>query len=174
GGGTLPALNRKGPSQSRRHASASRQNGPSASRDRRVPWGPFRTEPSMRSPAPLLSSADALSQQGPFRRILGKLQRTVERGRDLAFAAELAEQLGSGGMVQVIVLQLVRQTLQLRQRRLRTGDVTHSDGAVQAHYRRRPEDQQRVVEQQDLRPVGCLPGGCLGVAGCDRRLQLIR
>src|SRR5207302_8748004 len=95
------------PSQSRRQSSGSRQNGPSASRDRRVPWEPFRTEPSMRSPAPLLSSADALSQQRPFRRILGKLQRTVERGRDLAFAAELAEQLGSGGMVQVIVLQLV-------------------------------------------------------------------
>jgi hypothetical protein len=46
-------------------------------------------------------------------------------------------------------------------------------GATEIAQRLRAGGVEQVVEQQDLRPIGSLPGLRLGVAGHDRCLQLV-
>ncbi len=66
------------------------------------------------------------------------------------------------------------QRVELGHRRPRTLGVPQRDRPVQPGHRRRSEVQEHVVEQHDLLPVGVLPALGLGMAGDDRRLQLVR
>src|SRR5829696_4347319 len=105
---------------------------------------------------------------------LGRRQgrRTLVGGRGLAVPAQPPKQIGSGGVEQVVVVQIL-QPLHQRQRRGRVLQLTDGDGAVEGHHRGGGDHQQLVVQGDDLRPVGLLDRRGVRVHGVDGRLELI-
>ena len=73
----------------------------------------------------------------------------------------------------MVARQRAGQGIKLGQRHGRPDDLAQRDRPVQADHWGGQPGVQRVIEQQDLRPIGSLPGLRLGVAGHDRCLQLV-
>src|SRR3546814_2399441 len=53
-------------------------------------------------------------------------------------------------------------------------ELAHGDGSVHGHHGVGPDGEELVVELDDLRPVGGLGGGSIGVHGGDGGLDLER
>jgi len=81
---------------------------------------------------------------------------------------EPAQQVGSGGVKEVVVVEALDRVGECEPFRR---PVSHRDrdGAIQLDDRRRREVEQPAVEKRDLAPVRLL----VGVQGSDCRLQLI-
>ena len=87
--------------------------------------------------------------------------------------AQGPEQVGAGRVVEVVAVEGRGEGVDLGQGGFRTGGVAPCDGPVEPGERQGREVQEHVVEQHDLCPVGIGPVGGLGVAGEDRRLELV-
>jgi len=81
---------------------------------------------------------------------------------------EPAQQVGSGGVEEVVVLEAVDPVEELESR---VGPLCEADrdGAVQLHHGRRCELGESTIEERDLLPVGRV----FEVEGRDGRLQLV-
>jgi hypothetical protein len=112
-------------------------------------------------------------REGPFGRVAGEAERALVGDPGLAGATEIAQRLRAGGVEQVVARQRAGQGIELGQCHGRAGDLAQRDRPVQADHWGGQQGVQRVIEQQDLRPIGSLPGLRLGVAGHDRCLQLV-
>ena len=90
-------------------------------------------------------------------------------------AAERGEQLGAGGVEEVVAVQLVREVVDPGQRQpgLLVAELGQGDGHVEQHDRRGVVPLEQLVERDDLQPVGLLPRRAGGVAGGDGGLQLV-
>src|SRR5205807_4240513 len=110
----------------------------------------------------------------PLGRVGGQLYCPGRRGPRFFGRAEFDQQLRPGRVEEVVAGQLARQRVDLDESLGRALHVPQGDGAVEAHDRCRQEPDERVIEEQDLRPVGGLPGPRFGVAGGDRGLELVR
>src|SRR6266536_5850559 len=113
---------------------------------------------------------DLLGEEGALGFVSGKGERLPVGGGCLAGTAEAAQQVGLD-RGQVLVSRQAPVSLQLldfRQRGLRAGGHRQWHSAVQLHNRRWPHLQQLVVEGDDLRPVGLVIRGRLGIQRCDR------
>ena len=86
-------------------------------------------------------------------------------------AAQPEQLLGTAGVPQVQTLQ-AGDGVHRRQPGGRAGELADGDGPVEPDDGGVLHPQQRVVERDDVGPVGLLQAGCLGVAGGDGRLQL--
>ena len=120
--------------------------------------------------APMARSASSPLGSGVCRKFEGTLVGRPSLNR----VAHRPQQLGAGGVVQVVVVERLAQGIDFGERGLGTGGVAQCDGPMETRERRRRQVQEHVVEQDDLFPVGVRPIGGFGMAGDDRRLQLIR
>ncbi len=91
----------------------------------------------------------------------------------LVDARQPPQQVGTGGVAQVVVAQFAARQQLVHQPQAGRRAVAHRHGhrAIQFHHRRRSQAQQHVVEPDDLRPVGLRRAGRLGMHGDDCRLQ---
>jgi hypothetical protein len=86
-------------------------------------------------------------------------------GRGLAVSAEPPEQIGSGGMEGLVVVQV--QFVDQSERCRGAVNLADRDGAVEGHDRRGGERKQVIVKGDDLRPVGLFECGSVCVHGVD-------
>ena len=86
-------------------------------------------------------------------------------------AAQASQEVGADGVKKVVHRDLCG--IDEAQRRFRSLDFRHRDGAVQRDDRVRVELQEMVVESNDLRPVGGRRRARLAVHGLDRGLDLV-
>jgi hypothetical protein len=75
---------------------------------------------------------------------------------------------------QVVVVQGIREPVDLGQRLGRARDVALRDRAVEPHHRRGIQPRQQRVQAEHLRPVGLFPGRCLAMDRGDRGVELVR
>src|SRR5436309_8480433 len=113
-------------------------------------------------------------QEGALGRVLGQAQRANQGEAGIGIMTEVAEQFRPSRVKQVIVVEGSRQCLYVLERRLRAVEGASGDGPVQPGNGRRREGHEGVVKQDDLTPVGLLPGSRRGVARGDGGLQLVR
>ena len=101
-------------------------------------------------------------------------QRLVEQGGGPAVVAEAGVQVGQHGWQQVIPGQprVGGEPFGFGQGGIGAQHLGERDDAVEGCHRRRPAGHQRVVERQDVRPVGGGPVGRGGVRRGDRRLEM--
>src|SRR4029450_1090250 len=94
-------------------------------------------------------------------------------GRRLGVPAQPAEQVGAGGVEEVVAVEGAAGGQLLDQGETLLGAVGHGDRdrPVQLDYRGRVHAAQRVVEGEDAAPVGGLGAGGGGVQGGDGRLH---
>src|SRR5258708_38469133 len=96
-------------------------------------------------------------QQRALRRVGGEGQGNAVGGAGLLGAPQGAQELGAGGVEEVVAVERRAQRVDLIQRLRRAVDMRRGDGPVGPHHRRRRDAQEGVVEGDDLRPVGVLP-----------------
>jgi hypothetical protein len=75
----------------------------------------------------------------------GQLQRTAVGDTGLVRLAQLAQQVGTDGVVEVIAVQRPGESLQFGHRGPRPGRIPQGDRPMQPGDRRRREVQQHVV-----------------------------
>ena len=90
----------------------------------------------------------------------------------LVVAVEANEQLGAGGVEQVIGVEV--EGVDDGERRRRTFDLGEGDRAVERDDGVRGDREELVVELENLAPVGCGCGRGVAVDGVDRGLDLVR
>jgi hypothetical protein len=109
-------------------------------------------------------------EQCPLGGVLDHGKRLVVSGSRLAEAAEAFEQVGPGGMEQVIPVEI--DAVELVERRTGPMHLGEGDGPIERHDRRGGEHRELVVETHDLGPVGVAGGGSVGMYGGDGGLDL--
>src|SRR5205823_2263569 len=119
------------------------------------------------------ASGQAFPQQGALGWVFGQAQRPNQGTTGFGVTTQVAEKLRPRRVKQVIVVEGISQCRDLVQRGLRPIEVASSDGAVQLDDGRRRERQERVVQRNDLPPVGLLPAGCLRVTRGNGGLHLV-
>src|SRR5438128_943987 len=92
-------------------------------------------------------------------------------GRGLASSVEPPEQIGSGGVEGLVVVQV--QFVDQSERCRGAVNLADRDGSVVGNDRRRGDRKQLVVQGDDLRPVGLFECGSVRVHGVDGGLQLV-
>src|SRR5712691_3427247 len=98
--------------------------------------------------------------------------RALVGGRGLAVSAEPPEQIGSGGVEGLVVVQV--QFVDQSERCRGALNLADRDGSVEGNDRRGGDRKQLVVQGDDLRPVGLFECGSVRVHGVDGGLQLVR
>ena len=92
-------------------------------------------------------------------------------GRGLAVSAQPLQQVGSCGVVWVVVVEV--QLVHQGQRSRRALHFSDSDGAVEGHDGSGGDGKQLVLQGDDLGPVGLLDGPSICMDSVDGRLELI-
>src|SRR3546814_8225423 len=114
----------------------------------------------------LLGSSPLGLQERALGGVGGELDRSVVGldGRHLVAGA--GQEVGSGGVVGLVVGEGgAVDRLQHFQSDLGAVELAHGDGSVHGHHGVGPDGEELVVELDDLRPVGGLGGGSIGVHG---------
>src|SRR5207253_1415376 len=119
-------------------------------------------------------SGQPFLEQGTLGGVCCETQRAAHGQAGFGITTQVAEQLSPCRVKQVIVVEGVCQRLDVTQTGLRPVEVASGDGAVQLGDGRRREGQERVVQRDDLLPVGLCPAGRPGVARGNSGLQLVR
>lgn len=128
--------------------------------------------------APVTGASILSHQPLTEKRTLGwipsQLQRPAVCREGLGRPAHPAQQLGPGGVEQVVAIEAGDEGLHLTQGGLRAQNVAQRDRPVQPDHRRGRKLDEFLVEERDLVPVGLRPGRSFGMAGGDGGLQLER
>src|SRR5579863_6980834 len=119
----------------------------------------------------LIEAVAAGGEEGALGRVPGQYDGLVVGRRGVGAAAEAAQQVGPGRVVQVVAVQV--QRVDLRERGGGAVGLGQRDRAVERHHRGGRQGEQLVVQGKDLRPVGPRGGRRIAVHGCDRRLYLV-
>src|SRR6266498_1329364 len=157
-------------------ASRSRSSASSSVRPTKRPvmtW--CAMSPSMPPPAAglRLDLGQAAREEGALDRVGGQGQGAAVGGGRLGDAAEAAQQVGAGGVEEVVAVQRAGggELLDPGEALLRAVGHGDRDRAVQLHDGRGGHAAQGVVERQDAGPVGGLGAGGGGVQGRDGGLH---
>ena len=87
--------------------------------------------------------------------------------------SDTTQQIGSRGVQEVIAVEIAGSGERIDKRERRLGAVSHRNrhSSVQRHDRRGLEPLEKIVEPDDLRPVGIFGPRCPAMRGGDRRLH---
>src|SRR4029453_13131895 len=120
-----------------------------------------------------LDLAKPFTEEGAFDVVVDEHEGLFVGLGGLCPLVQLAQEIGTGG-AEVAVRRQRRIDEQRRQRiqaGLRPIAQSDRDTTVELDYRRGPKLEQDVVQRDNLRPVGVLPRGRLGVDRSDRSLD---
>ena len=118
---------------------------------------------------------DAAAEVAAFDGVGGESQGALVAFAGLDVSGHAAEQIGAGGVIEVIRIEFAGDAEAVDQRQAVFEPGTHGDrdGVVQRDDRRGLERGENGIERGDLGPVGLSCGACFSVDRGDCGLELI-
>lgn len=101
----------------------------------------------------------------PLRMVSCKRDCRIVGGPSSGSPARARQKLGARRVERLVARQVGRERVQFDQRRVGSAGFGERDRPVQPHDRRRLIDMQRILEKDDLPPIGRNRRLCLHVQG---------
>ena len=136
---------------------------------RPAPTARARRGPLRRDQEPRIASARRGVEVRAFGRVVREREGALERDRRLVGSSQPDEQLATGGVEQVVAVEI--ECVDREVRRGRPFQLGECDGAVERDHRCRAERVEVVVQREHLAPVGLGNGRRVTVHRVDRGLQ---